>query len=332
MNAEHEFLASAYLDGDLTDEERRIAEADPAVMAEVDDLRALRTDLAATPPPSDTARESAIAAAMSEFGQLYGSAAGDTTDATRPATPEQVVPFRPRPAIGRWLSVAAAVLVVGLLGVVVASGLRSGGDDDDSSAADEPIEQATFEAAAEEPAADDGDRMTEDATAVAGEADDAEAELASDMAADEPADEPAEEPAEDVFVEEPAADEPADSGDDMADEPADDADDMTAEDEEPTAAPADPADILDAGVPITTQEELAAVGRLLLERQAEGALTTPEESCPFPNMLARADVVDSLTGEQWPVVIDVDGDNNLVLAIDVDSCEVRLDAALTETP
>jgi hypothetical protein len=120
-----------------------------------------------------------------------------------------------------------------------------------------------------------------------------------------------------------------------ADEPADDmaADDMEdAADEEPMAAPSDPADILDAGVPITTEEELATVGQLLLERLADEGLTTPEEACPYPNMLDRATLLDSLTGEHVPVVIDVDLDGNLVLAIDVDSCEVRLDAALSEAP
>ena len=91
MNAEHEFLASGYVDGDLTDDERRIAEADPAVMAEVEQLRALRAELADVPPPTTDARESAIAAAMeSTFSDLSVRVSPKTLHTRLKARPDYI--------------------------------------------------------------------------------------------------------------------------------------------------------------------------------------------------------------------------------------------------
>ena len=53
---EQYLLASAYLDGELTDDERRLAEADPAVMAEVEQLRALQAEIADVEPPTAAAQ------------------------------------------------------------------------------------------------------------------------------------------------------------------------------------------------------------------------------------------------------------------------------------
>jgi hypothetical protein len=167
MNDEQFFLANAYLDGELTADERRIAETDPDVMSEVEVLRALRAELRAVEPPSSATRESAIAAAMAEFGAR--TPAESTTWAP--------IPFRARPAYAKYLGVAAAVVALVGVGVVVSqAGL--GGDDDDAAGISElsVAEMATDNDAAatesadragspEEPNAEDaGDAAPESAT------------------------------------------------------------------------------------------------------------------------------------------------------------------------
>jgi hypothetical protein len=316
MNAEPEHLASAYLDGELTDEERRIAEADPAVMAEVEQLRALRSELSTPPPPSDAARETAITAAMAEFARTHGAPAATTSPDAR------VVPYRPRPAWAGWLSAAAAILVIGVLGIAVVAGVR-GGDDDDSAA-----EHLAEEPAAEEPA-DDAARITEAAPTAADDADAASDEPAIAIAeADEPAEESAEEPAADEMADASGGEEPA------AEEPA-----MEAPAEEPAEEPADGADIgdpveyLDDGRQIVAPDELTVVGAYLAERVADRTIgATPEHACPYQNVLATADVLDPGTGELTPVFLDVATDENLVRAVDRESCVVLLDAPLEPEP
>lgn len=182
MNDDQFFLANAYLDGELTDDERALAEADPAVMAEVEQLRALQRLVRDVGPPAATARSAAIAAAMSEFTT---SAPGDAPAA---------VPFRPRPSYARYLAVAAGVLGVGLFGVAIAN-LGGGGDDGST-------DLAVFDAA-EEPAEERADdtaemRLTEAADSMV---DIAGAESAPAIASAEPGDEPAEEPAEEPSAE-----------------------------------------------------------------------------------------------------------------------------------
>jgi negative regulator of sigma E activity len=108
--------ASAYLDGELDAAEIAAAEADPAVMAEVAELRLLQDAIRDVATPTSHARDTAIAAALVEFD--------------RRRHPAPVVRSRPRPAYSRWLAVAAAVTGLAALGVV-ASTLR-GGDEDDA--------------------------------------------------------------------------------------------------------------------------------------------------------------------------------------------------------
>ncbi len=64
-DAERDELASAYLDGEVTADERARVESDETLRARVDELRAIRDALAAPlPVASDAERESAIAAAV----------------------------------------------------------------------------------------------------------------------------------------------------------------------------------------------------------------------------------------------------------------------------
>ncbi len=126
MNDDLQLLANAYLDGELSTEERARAEADPDVMAEVGLLQALQVAVRDVDPPSAVVREAAIAAAMAGF-----------------ATAPQVVTamrFGRRPSVARYLSVAATIVVIGVLGVVAANGLRTG-DDADSIASETAASQ-----------------------------------------------------------------------------------------------------------------------------------------------------------------------------------------------
>ncbi|CAN5395303.1 hypothetical protein BH23ACT3_BH23ACT3_14450 [soil metagenome] len=124
MNDNRFDLASAYLDGAVTPDERALAEADPEVMELVDQLRAVSSAMRDVDPPAADARERAIAAAL--------TAAPATTTATA-----EVLPFTPRRRLSRVLSYAAAILAVGIVGSVVVTGLRGSGDDDISTSSDD---------------------------------------------------------------------------------------------------------------------------------------------------------------------------------------------------
>lgn len=127
MNDEQLQLASAYLDGTLTDEQRARADADGAVLDAVEQLRVVRAAMSDVEPPTAARRESAIAAALARFD-------ASITDATLPRATSDELGTRRR---GRWLmpAAAAAVVVIGIGGVTAAL-LRSGSSDDD--AADTP--------------------------------------------------------------------------------------------------------------------------------------------------------------------------------------------------
>jgi hypothetical protein len=143
--------ASAYLDGELSADERARAEAEPAVTAMIAQLRSIRDLVREVEPLDDTRRDRLVAAAL---------------DAAGPATAEgrrsSVVPMPSRPTAGRWLGVAAAVVAVAGLGVVAVASL-DGGRDDDSTASDAA---ATVAAPAPDDA-DDGERLDAPAGATA---------------------------------------------------------------------------------------------------------------------------------------------------------------------
>lgn len=282
MNDDQYLLANAYADGELTASERVLAEADPDVMSEVEQLLTLQAQLRSVDPPSDAVGEAAIAAAMAAF----------TPAAARPAPPinavTRTVAFGRRPSYFRYLGLAAAVVAVGLLGLVAVNGLR-GGDDD--SAASEPALDS-----AEEPADEAADEISDrTVTESAG------AELA-DQAADGDAVAAAAAP-----VDESAAD--------VADQPADDVAEEPAEDAEVAAVPI----TIDPTSPLTA-ERLGAYGAYLLQQRAANVLPpTPETSCPQPGVLSRTDYVfDGLVIE---VLIAVDETQQTVTAVDPDTCE-----------
>jgi hypothetical protein len=112
-------LASAYLDGEATADERARVEGDPALLAEVERLRRVRDAVAATSPAPPAQRDAAIAQALAAFDELQVDA----------PTPPNVVPMSSRRR-ARWmqgLTAAAAAVVLVLGGIVIAN--RGGGDD-----------------------------------------------------------------------------------------------------------------------------------------------------------------------------------------------------------
>jgi hypothetical protein len=144
-------LASAYLDGEATPDERALVEADPSLLEEVERLRTARIallDAAGFERPGDDAREAAIAAALTAWDfaafEPTGSTAGASPTGSSPtgssvssvSSGPTVVPFVRRHSYStRWLTAAAAVAAVAALGVVVAQ-FGSGDGDDNSAASD----------------------------------------------------------------------------------------------------------------------------------------------------------------------------------------------------
>lgn len=138
MNDDRFELVNAYLDGEASADERARVEGDAELLAEVDRWRAVVAGLSDTEPPSDAARESAIAAALAEFAaappagpdteRASGPASTESTDVT---TPGSIVPFdrSRRIRLMRAVSAAAAAAVIVVAGVAISQR----GEDDDAS-------------------------------------------------------------------------------------------------------------------------------------------------------------------------------------------------------
>jgi len=147
MNDDLTLLASAYLDGDVTADERARAESDPDVVAEVERLRAVRALLGDLEAPAISLREAHLAAALDAWERLPEA---ERTGARRDRTPAGIdaaavagaasvtaptpINARRRPTSTRWLTGAAASLVLVLAGGVALqlSGNDASGDDADS--------------------------------------------------------------------------------------------------------------------------------------------------------------------------------------------------------
>jgi hypothetical protein len=138
-------LASAYLDGEVSEVERARVEGDASLLAEVERLRTVRAALGDVPPASSATREAAIAAALSAFDAQHPTAA-DLAGADA-----GVVPLDRRRRT-RWMEGIAAAAAVAL--IVVGGFVIANRDDDDESTTARELEsgQTTRPAAA---AADD---------------------------------------------------------------------------------------------------------------------------------------------------------------------------------
>lgn len=161
MNDDLTLLASAYLDGDVTADERAVVEADPELLAEVGRLRAVRLLVGEVEPPAISVREAHLAAALGAWDRLPET---ERVGARRDLTPSGVdaaavagaaavtapTPLRARRRTGssRWLVGAAAAMVLVLAGGVA---LQLASNDDDPAVQD-AAQDATSELVA--PAAD----------------------------------------------------------------------------------------------------------------------------------------------------------------------------------
>lgn len=104
-------LASGYVDGDLSADDRARVEADPHLLARVAEFRGRRQTLLVVGDLHDaaTGRDTAVAAALAEFDRLRPTA---------PPAPTTVLRWRPR-TTQRVLALAAAVVALGVVGVTV---------------------------------------------------------------------------------------------------------------------------------------------------------------------------------------------------------------------
>jgi hypothetical protein len=164
-------LASALLDGLLTDDEATVARRDPAVAARLVELAAVREAVGLPPPgPDPAARERGLTAALAAYDAADGADEQDSGDesggapvsplgparaAARPATSRGATPWRPQgTARRRWLTAAAVILVVVGFGVL-ARNLGTGSDDTETGAQsggdESSSEGGAPDAAAEEP-------------------------------------------------------------------------------------------------------------------------------------------------------------------------------------
>jgi hypothetical protein len=290
-------LASTYLDGEATPDERARVEADAALLAEVERLRNVRAtmlDARWFEQPGDNAREAAIAAAVAAWDAPETGLAGTPRERARPAARRPpVVAFERRRSYTRWLTAAAAVAAVAGLGVVLAQ--TDGGQSDDESS-------TAFEATADTSASPAAD--TEFAERSAPPADTQNA-LSTEAAADE------------------AGGEGSDAGD-LAEVP------TAAGTEAPDATTA----ALDSAQPaqsadIQTSQQLATFAA---EAKAANDQDTSREVIARPCPDDTFDDVDSYvaagTYRGRAVVIGIDDDIERVIAVDPDTCEIVAEASL----
>jgi hypothetical protein len=182
-------LASAYLDGDVTADERALVEGDPEVLAEIDRLRSVRFLLGDVEPQAISVREAQLATALGVWDRLPEP---ERTGARRDATPVGInaaavagaasvtaptpINGRRRATSTRWLTGVAAALVLVLAGGVALQ-LGTDSDDDSASTADSEIEATealTATGPADDPAAGD---LAPAAESVDAAADDATADV-----------------------------------------------------------------------------------------------------------------------------------------------------------
>lgn len=315
MNDDHYFLANAYLDGELTDEERRVAQDDPDVMSEVDRLRALQSALRAVDPTSPATRAAAIAAAMEVFETGLAEPISSRAPSRAPSRASErrvVAPLaRKQPAYTRYLGIAAGLLAIGAIGIVAAGAL--GGSDNDSAgqSTEDAITTDTF--AQITIAADSASREASATTAAA----DAPQDEMADVGMAESA------PAEgSTAATTAAADAQSDSAGDLATTT------MSAEQATAyptTGGPIEP--IADRNQTIATPGQLAGLGVLLADLRDAGELgATPETRCIFDD--PAIEIVDTARYQfgdaTAPVIVALvdDGIEGHTLAIDPDTCDI----------
>lgn len=297
-------LASAYLDGEATPDERARVEADPELLDEVERLRTARAtmiDARWFERPRDDAREAAITAALAAC-DMPATEVAVATAAVGPAHRPRVVAFERRRAYTRWLSAAAAVVAVLGLGVIVTQ-LDGGDDNDDSTAFEAPAgtmasaeantERAEPPAATSEALASDAD--TADATNAAGGADGATAATA-----------PAELAAAPDATEAPAAEAPADVA---------------------TAYGSEFESLPEANLENT--QELGTFAADSKQSADEGSTSAPQLcSDNGPELESIDEYVATGTYRGRTVVIGIDAERGRAIAVDPETCAIVAEAPL----
>ena len=140
LNPQHE-LASAYLDGVASQDDRAQVEASPELRTLVADFAAVRARLADVAPVSSAVRVSAFAAAFAEF---------DEPDLSRTAAGASVIPLSSKRSWARpLLSVAAALLLVGVVGIAAKGGFSGNNSKSSSASQDSRAKGAAPSAATE---------------------------------------------------------------------------------------------------------------------------------------------------------------------------------------
>jgi hypothetical protein len=166
MTAPHDpdDLASALLDGLLTDDEAGAARRDPAVAARLAELAEVREAVGRRPAELDpAARERGLAAALAAYDAADGTTGegepdeavggavtplGPARAAASPGASGTATPWRPHGrARRRWLTAAAVMLVVVGLGAL-ASNWDTGGDSPDSANQEAATDRSSNEAGA----------------------------------------------------------------------------------------------------------------------------------------------------------------------------------------
>ena len=290
MNDEQHLLASVYLDGEATADERDLAESDPDVMSEVARLAALQIAVRDVEPPTASTREQAIMSAMAQFGSRSQPAPHVEARST------VVMTMRRRPAYARALSIAAALVAVAAFGLVVAN--RLGSDDD--------FDTAGSEAAVTENQSEDANGRLQEVTG----GDTAETTADGDVLAAELAPSGGTDDAADATVA------PMEAAADSAPPQAGDV---------PSAASGRPD--IDPDQPLTTEDELGAYGTHLLEIEASGELgSTPNTRCPQQRILDETQYV--FDGVPTAILVAVDTELRIVLGIDPVTCAVLVEGPL----
>lgn len=250
-------LASAYLDGEVTPDERALVEASDDVLAEVERLRRVRAVVAAdVQPAAVSTRESQLAAALDVFDQL--GAGAPAASAVAPMSAGRARRARRTRAGGGdrariVLGVAAGLVIVAGAGAVIRGVIVSTDETDDvaEAPADEPAEESGIGPSEDDIMAElEGDNTNDDPSL-----DFDPGEVAADVTREEAAEElsggfaeDAEAPTDEAFADAPTAAAEAEPDDAGVEQAVDDADELPAAEDPPPDA-----DIVE----LLTEEDLA---------------------------------------------------------------------------
>ncbi|WP_394944472.1 anti-sigma factor family protein [uncultured Ilumatobacter sp.] len=165
MSDDQTFLASAYLDGDATPEERAQVDGDPTALAEVERLRQVRAVLRQTDSALISTRERHLATALEVWDRLPTSEFSDnaTPVGTQSAaavgqasitSPTSLGARRQRRGVRGLLALAAGLVVI-VGGGIVARGFISSNNTNDSIASEAHDQGLSLQAEREMEAADE---------------------------------------------------------------------------------------------------------------------------------------------------------------------------------